>query len=384
MLATIHGVRIRGVCATVPRQVYRFEDELKNFPFPEKTSRRLGKVMGFREHRIADARTTPCDLASYTMNCLFHRGWLRKDRLRAMIVVAQMADHPVPGNSKVMHGQLGLPGEVFCTDVYENCIGFVSGLFTACSYIQAGMEEVALVTTDGGACRANPLDRNTYPLCGDAAAVTVVSRSDDPDDVLHFVFRNDGSRREALMTPAGGCRMPATAETARMFKDEMGNYRSLNHMYMDGTAVFQFVMESVPPLIEELCRYAGVDRSAIQYHLTHQPNRFMLQKLADLLGVPRDILFNNVVENFGNTSSVTIPVATTFNLGKRLLNERFRVCFSAFGAGLSLAAATCRLGGMDFCDLIEHPGNGCIAYTERRALEKGETQGGGAAQPGQE
>lgn len=360
MKATLRGVKIRGLCATVPQQTYYFEDELRFFPFPEKTSRRLGRVMGFKEHRIADEKTSPCDLAAYTMNHLFQQGLLRKDTLQGMVVVAQMADHPVPGNSKVIHGQLALPTDVFCTDVYENCIGFISGLYTACSYVAAGMDEVALITTDGGACRANKLDRNTYPLCGDAAAVALVSRSDDPTDEIHFVFRNDGSRREALLVPAGGCRMPTTAETVKLTKDEIGNYRSLNHMHMDGTAVFQFVMESVPPLVEEACRYAGVAKDDIRYHLTHQPNRFMLEKLADLMEVPREILFNNIVENFGNSSSVTIPVNIAFNLGERLLRERPLVCCSAFGAGLSLAAAICRLGNMDFCELIEHPGNGAI------------------------
>lgn len=362
MQATLRGVKIRGLCATVPQQTFRFEDELKFFPFPEKTSRRLGRVMGFNEHRIADEKTTPCDLASYTMSYLFHQGWLRKDAVQGMVVVAQMADHPIPGNSKVIHGQLDLPQDVFCTDVYENCIGFISGLYTACSYVAAGMDEVVLITTDAGACRANKLDRNTYPLCGDAAAAVVVSQSDDPDDVIHFMFRNHGARRDALLVPAGGCRMPATPETAKLTMDEMGNYRSLNSMHMDGTAVFQFVMESVPPLIDEICRYASISKNEIQYHLTHQPNRFMLEKLADLMQVPREILFNNIVENFGNSSSVTIPLNMAFNLGELLRQEQPLVCCSAFGAGLSLAAAVCRLGKLDFCELIEHPGNGTTVY----------------------
>ena len=361
MKATLRGVKIRGICATVPQQVYRFEDELKSFPFPEKSSRRLGRVMGFNEHRITDPQTTPCDLASYTMNHLFRQGLLRKERVRGLVVVAQMQDHPIPGNSKVIHGQLGLSEDVFCTDIYENCIGFISGLYTACCHVAAGaVDEVALITTDAWACHANKLDRNTYPLCGDAAAVTLVSRSDDPADAIHFMFRTDGSRREALLVPAGGRRMPATEETAKMTRDEMGNYRSLNSMHMDGTAVFQFVMESVPPLVDEACEYAGVNKGDIQYHLTHQPNRFMLEKLADLMEVPRSILFNNIVEKFGNSSCATIPLNIAYNLGEKMRGEKMRVCLSAFGAGLSLAAAVCRLGGMDFCELIEHPGGGAI------------------------
>jgi 3-oxoacyl-[acyl-carrier-protein] synthase-3 len=166
------------------------------------------------------------------------------------------------------------------------------------------------------------------------------------------------------MTPAGGRRMPYSEETAKVYRDEMGNYRCLNNLHMDGTAVFQFVMEEVPPLIEAICRYRGIRKSAIHYHFTHQPNRFMLEKLADLMDVPRSILFNNIVEHFGNTSAVTIPVNIAFNLGSTLLTQRPLVCYSAFGAGLSLAAAVDRLGNMDFCELIEHQGNGVITYTE--------------------
>ncbi|MDR0882346.1 MAG: ketoacyl-ACP synthase III [Candidatus Adiutrix sp.] len=364
MKATIKGVKIRGVCATVPDRVCRFEDELKHFPFSEKSSRRLARVMGFNEHRISDSQTTHCDLASYTMNYCFHKGYIEKDAVRAMVVVAQMMDHPIPGNSKVIHGQLGLPRAAYCLDLYENCIGFISGLYAASSLLAAtDLEEVILITTDGGACYANIKDRNSYPLCGDAAAVTVLTKTRDPEDKISFIFDTDGSRRDALIVPAGGLRRPYSAETAKVYQDEMGNYRSLNNLYMDGTAVFQFVMEEVPPLITEICRYSGLKLEDVQYHLTHQPNRFMLEKLADLMGVSRDILFNNIVENFGNTSPVTIPVNIAFNLGRRLLAENFLVCYSAFGAGLSLGAALGRLGRLDFCELIEHPGNGIIAYT---------------------
>lgn len=45
----------------------------------------------------------------------------------------------------------------------------------------------------------------------------------------------------------------------------------------------------------------------------HQPNKFTLQKLASKLKVGTDRLFHNVVENFGNSSSVSIPAVIAFN-----------------------------------------------------------------------
>lgn len=366
MHASIKGVKIRGICTTVPSNISYFEEEMKHFPFPEKSSRKLARVMGFKEHRISDATTTPCDLASYTMDYLFHKGYLKRESVQALITVAQMADYPIPGNSKIIHGQLNLHRDVFCTDIFENCIGFISGLYMASSMIAAQtVDEVVLITTDCGAYHANIRDRNTYPLCGDAAAVTVISKSDNPDDVIHFAFHTDGSNYKALYVPAGGRRMPYSEETAKVYQDEMGNYRSLNNLHMDGTAVFQFVMGEVPPMIDEICAYAKWDKDKIQYHLTHQPNRFMLEKLADMMEVSREKLFNNIVEKFGNTSSVTIPVNIVYNLGEKLLSENFGVCYSAFGAGLSLATALGKLGPLTFCEMIEHPGNATIKYYDK-------------------
>lgn len=362
MKSIISGVKISSICAVVPARVLKFEDELKEFPFPESSSRRLGKVMGFREHRIADPKTTLIDLAAYGINCLFKEGVIKKEDIDCLVFSSQVREHLVPGNSKVLHGFLNLSRNTHCIDLYENCTGFISGLYTACSIMRASnLNCVLLVVSNSGCCYANKKDRNTYPLAGDAAGIAVISRSDEKE-TIDFAFFNDSDLRDNLITPAGGMRMPATEETAKMHIDDMGNYRSLNQLHMDGTGVFHYVMENVPFLIKEICELADVKKEDIKYHLTHQPNRFMLEKLADLINVPREIMFNNIVENFGNSSSSTIPVNIAYNLSDKLIDNSYKVCLSAFGAGMSVAGAIMNLGKMDYCKLIEHPCNGSNEY----------------------
>lgn len=359
MKAKISGVRIKSICSVVPKLTSKFVDEMKEFPFSERSSLKLAKVMGFREHRIADPKTTLVDLAAYGINCLLVNNIIKTEDISAIVFVAQQNDHPVPGNSKIIHGMLDFPKSVHCVDMYENCTGFISGLYVACSMIASSdLDNVLVIASNSGACYGNKKDRNIYPLCGDAAGVAVVSKSDKAEDTFYFDFHHDGSQRDTLLVPAGGMRMPATAETAKLVEDEMGNFRSLNQLHMDGTAVFHFVMESIPPIIDELCQFAGVSKNEIEYYLTHQPNRFMLEKLADLLKVPREILFNNIVENFGNSSCATIPVDIAFNLGDDLEHNSHKVCMAAFGAGMSVASAICHIGNMDFCKIVEHPCNG--------------------------
>ena len=82
----------------------------------------------------------------------------------------------------------------------------------------------------------------------------------------------------------------------------------------------------------------------VDWFLCHQPNRFMLQKLADKMKVPYEKMPMNVVEHFGNSSGVTIPIAIAHNLGARLINERFRVCLAgSFGSGPDLEFSARRL-----------------------------------------
>jgi 3-oxoacyl-[acyl-carrier-protein] synthase-3 len=63
---------------------------------------------------------------------------------------------------------------------------------------------------------------------------------------------------------------------------------------------------------------------------------------------------SNVVEHFGNSSGVTIPVATTFNLSEQLLAQTLRVCLSGFGVGLTWGAMLMELGPLQFCEMIDY------------------------------
>jgi hypothetical protein len=108
-------------------------------------------------------------------------------------------------------------------------------------------------------------------------------------------------------------------------------------------------------LIEGLLARAGVTMEAVDYFLCHQPNRFMLQKLAEKMKIPYAKMPNNVVEHFGNSSGATIPVAIALNLAKEVTTGSKQVCLAGFGGGLTWSAMLMRLGGLSFCEMIDYP-----------------------------
>ena len=155
-----------------------------------------------------------------------------------------------------------------------------------------------------------------------------------------------------MKIPAGGMRLPASPETAAMNEDAEGNLRSLDNLVMDGSAVFNFVQVEVPPMIEEILRTAGKTMEDVDAFLFHQPNRFMLEKLASRMKVPLEKMPTNVVEHFGNSSGVTIPVALAYNLRETVTTAGIYACLSGFGVGLTWSSMLMCLGPMRFCEMI--------------------------------
>jgi 3-oxoacyl-[acyl-carrier-protein] synthase-3 len=286
---------------------------------------------------------------------LFARKLLAAEDIDALLLVTQTPDYLVPPTSNIIQGILGLKRDMICLDINQACAGFVLGLIEAFMLLeQESVRKVVLINADVLSRKACPQDRNIYPLIGDAAAITIIERSGD-EAAITAIVKMDGSQHAALIIPAGGMRMPNSPETAKLEDVGDRNLRAKDHLYMDGSAIFNFVQTEIPPLIEELAASTGLTLESIDYFLCHQPNRFMLQKLADKMKVPHARMPHNVVENFGNTSGSTIPLALALNFNEQLRKNSYQVCLAGFGAGLSWAAMIMKLGPLQFCELIEYP-----------------------------
>ena len=352
---TFRGKRISGLLAVLPAHEQAFVDDMRNFDFPQARSLKLKQVMGYDRHRLVEDGVCVSDLAVFALQHLFDRDLLDRDGFDALILVTQSPDHFMPPTSNIVQGRLGLKHDLFCLDINQGCAGFVIGLIEAFMLLeQESVRRVVLINADVISRKTSPKDRNSYPLVGDAATVTIVERDADAGTIEASV-KMDGTRNQALMIPAGGFRMPSTAETAELQDVGDNNLRAKDHLTMDGSAVFNFVQVEMPPLIEALLERTATPLESLDYLLCHQPNRFMLQKLADKLKVPHAKVPMNIVEHFGNSSGATIPVAIAFNLAQRLASESLHVCLAGFGVGLTWSSMLMKLGPLAFCEQVDFP-----------------------------
>jgi 3-oxoacyl-[acyl-carrier-protein] synthase III len=349
-----YNKKITGILTVLPENEVKFEDEIENYNFSSGQSMKLKLVMGYNKRRIVNENVTISDLCIYGLNYLFNKKKLKKDDIDALILVTQSPDHFMPPTSNIIQGKLNLKQDMVCMDINQGCSGYIIGLNQAFMLLeQAEINKVVLLNADVLSQKVSKKDRNSNPLIGDGASVTIIEK-DLLGEPIFGTLKMDGTGADALIIPAGGFKMPSNSDTATLKEDKSGNFRSLDHLVMKGDDVFNFVQREVPPMINTLLEKANVSTEEVDYFMFHQPNKFMLNKIADKLKVPHSKMPSNVVENFGNASGISIPTVITYNLGEKLTQNSYLICLAGFGVGLTWASLLMKLEKLAFCEIINY------------------------------
>ena len=352
MITKFHGKRINCMLGVLPETIGHFDDEVENYSFPVKQTMRLKKVMGYNQHRLAKDTSTVSDLATYGLNYMLEEGWIKREEIGAVVTMTLCPDHFVPHIGNIVQSNCGLDTDVICMDTAQGCCGFLLGLMQSFMLLDhLGEKKVVLINGDVLSHKVSKRDRNDFPLIGDGATITIVENGGDDD--IYYEMHNDGSRGNVLKIPAGAFRMPSNEKTAEMVDQGDGNFRSLDNMHMDGSEVFNFVQIEVPPMLEGAFERNGKTPEDFDWFFFHQPNKFMLQKLAEKAGLPFDRLPMNLVENFGNPSGASIPLTAIYNCREELSNQENKCCLSAFGSGLAWGTIFMNIGPLSHCEMIE-------------------------------
>jgi len=323
--------KISGILTILPKKAVKFEDEMSNYNFSPAKSMKLKLAMGYNEHRIAEPGQCSSDFCKFGLQYLFDNNLLKKEEIDALLFVSQSPDYYIPPTSNVIHGHFGLKHDCLCLDINQGCAGFEVGLIEAFMLLeQPAINKVVLMNADVLSPKVSDRDRNSKPLIGDAASITIVEKSRE-ENIIYANIKTDGTGAFALSIPAGGFRMPSTAETAVMEQDAAGNFRSKDNLVMQGDDVFNFVQREVPPMIEHLLEQSGIR-----------------------LGIPHEKMPANIVENFGNASGVTVPTCICYNLGDQLVNGTKKLCLAGFGVGLTWSSIMMEMGNLIFNKIIEY------------------------------
>lgn len=284
---------------------------------------------GIRERHIADESVATSDMAiAAAKETLRLRGIAAND-LDAIIVCTVTPDMLFPSTACLVQDGLGAK-KAWGFDLVAACSGFVYGITTAAHLVNAGTHrKVMVIGADTISRIIDYTDRATCILFGDGAGAFLIEPGENPE--LGFVGHLneiDGSGGEFLKMPAGGSRLPASADTVA---------NRLHYVKQEGQQVFKFAVRKMSELCEELLKKHSVSPSEIKLMIPHQANKRIIVATGERLGLRDDQIVMNL-EHYGNTIGATVPLATRDAIAEGRLKKGDLVLFAAVGAGYTAAA----------------------------------------------
>ena len=103
---------------------------------------------------------------------------------------------------------------------------------------------------------------------------------------------------------------------------------------MNGSAIFNFTLESVPAMIKEILFKNNMTSDDVDYYVFHQANKFMLNTIRKVCVLPKDKFYVNLEET-GNTVSSTVMIGLKQCIEADSIKSGMKVMISGFGVGLS-------------------------------------------------
>ena len=283
---------------------------------------------GIKRRHIAGPDQATSDLAIVAAQQALDAAAVRAQDLDLILVGTATPDMLFPATACVLQDRLGA-ARAGAFDLLAACSSFVYGLISAGQMIASGVIRTALVV---GADTLSRLidweDRSTCVLIGDGAGAVVLGSSERGRGIYTGRVGADGSAGDVLKVPAGGSRMPVTAEAIE---------RKLHRGYMDGQAVFKLAVRTIPGLIRETVAQAGWTMDQVDLIVPHQANLRIIEAMASQLHLPMEKFVVNIQE-YGNTSAASVPLALFEAVQGGRIHAGDRLVLAAFGGGFTYAA----------------------------------------------
>jgi 3-oxoacyl-[acyl-carrier-protein] synthase-3 len=290
---------------------------------------------GICERHIAAPEMATSDMATEAARVALAARGITGNDLDAILVCTVTPDMLFPSTACLVQDRLGAH-RAWGFDLIAACSSFLYGLTTGAALIAAGTHrKVLVVGADTMSRIIDYTDRATCILFGDGAGAMLLEPADESDDgagFIDFIGEIDGSGGDFLKMPAGGSRLPASAETVE---------KRLHYVHQQGQQVFKYAVKKMYEMCAEVLERNGLKPSDVRVLIPHQANRRIITGAAERMGLePEQVVIN--IDRYGNTTSATLPLATRDVIADGRLRKGDLVMFAAVGAGYTAGASLWR------------------------------------------
>lgn len=344
-----NNIKVAGVACAVPKNIILTET-YKSL-FGDEEVEKFMEMTGVRSsHRTLEHQTCSDLGFRAASELLAHKG-VKPEEIGAVIFSSHSPDYRRPATAFVLQYRLGIPKEAVCYDISLGCSSLVVGMQTVASIMNTGdIQKALLFVGDTAGKSVYPEDRSSAMLFGEAGAVMLLEKTDDPNEEINALVRSDGSGYRYMIVPGGGYRNLHASEDVVMCED--GNPRTLMNSFIQGTSVFTFTIFDVPRLIKDF--FAQTETAPDQYDCFafHQANLYILKQIAKKTKIDFERM-PITLDRYGNTSGASAVVSLCDKYGNSNENKTLKVMACGFGIGISLGATSFEINTADILPIFE-------------------------------
>jgi len=300
-------IRISGIGTNLPPQILTNDDLAKTMDTNDNWIR---ERTGIHERHVGGVTS---EMAIAAGLAALDDAGVDADEIGLLVLATTSPDQRFPATSAVVQAGIGLSCGAF--DVNAVCAGFLYGYVTAYGLmgVPGGPDKVLLCGADSMASLTDWNDRGTAILFGDGAGAVVLERHDQ-GQLLGWDLGADGNLNSILYCDHD------------------------DFIKMEGREVFKKAVRAVVKSVDNALTRAELDASEIDVFLPHQANIRIIEAVANRVGISMDKT-HNVIDQTGNTSSATIPLAMAKAQSDGVLQPGAKVCMTGFGGGMTWGTA---------------------------------------------
>ncbi|MBB1025031.1 MULTISPECIES: beta-ketoacyl-ACP synthase III [unclassified Dietzia] len=331
------GTTLLGIGAYRPRRVVSNEEICETI---DSTSEWIYERSGILNRHRAEPDEGIVSMSSEAAKKAVTSAGIDPELIDAVIVCTSTNWTQVPHAAPQVATELGRNG-IAAFDLTAGCAGFGYGLAVATNMIRGGgARYVVVVGVEKMSDGIDYSDRNTSFIFGDGAGAVVVGPS-ETNDVSPVVWGSDGEKGDAISQTKDFKQYVDEVDAAAA--DGRAEAVAQPFLTMDGSKVFRWAAVQVSKVCAQTLETAGVTAEQIQAFIPHQANGRINSAMAKHLGLPDSVAIANDIEQTGNTSAASIPLAMEAMLRDGEAEPGQIALCIGFGAGLSYAGQVVRL-----------------------------------------
>ena len=331
-------VYLKAISYYLPEKIVTNEELVKEFP--EWSVDKVAQKVGVNTRHLAAEKETAGDMAEKAARKLFEEYQIDPKSIDFLMLCTQSPDYFLPSTACILQDKLGIPTSAGAFDYNLGCSGCVYGMAMAKGLIVSGIaKNVLLLTAETYNKYLHPSDKSNRSIFGDGAAACLIS-TEGFAEIGEFVLGTDGSGTNHLIVKTGASRQKTA--TGLSVVDDEGHIWYDDYLYMNGGAIFNFTLDAVPAMVDQILERNHLQKDEIDYYVFHQANKFMLNTIRKVCVLPKDKFYVKL-STTGNTVSSTVLIGLKDSLDNKLIKAGDIVMISGFGVGLSWGGVIIKL-----------------------------------------